>query len=64
VYVVLFSIAFLVAVGLVFGFGYLGLHDHIDFFKPPPLVQGSLAAVGIAAYVVYVLGTSRSTRLW
>jgi hypothetical protein len=52
-YVMLFSIAFLIAVGLV----YLGLHDHIDFVKPSPLVQGPLAAAGIAAYVVYILGT-------
>jgi uncharacterized membrane protein YjgN (DUF898 family) len=56
-YVMLFSIAFLIAVGLVCVFGYLGLHDHIDFVKPSPLVQGSLAAAGIAAYVVYILGT-------
>jgi uncharacterized membrane protein YjgN (DUF898 family) len=57
VYVVLFSIAFSTAVGLLFGFGYLGLRQHIDFANPSQLVQGSLAAAGIAAYVVYILGT-------
>jgi uncharacterized membrane protein YjgN (DUF898 family) len=56
-YVMLFSIAFSAAVGLAGGFGYLGLHGYIDFTKPSPLVQGSLAAAGIAAYVVYILGT-------
>jgi uncharacterized membrane protein YjgN (DUF898 family) len=56
-YVMLFSIAFSIAIGLVASFGYLGLHDHIDFFKASPLAQGSLAAAGIAAYVVYILGT-------
>ena len=57
VYVVLLSIVFLAAVGLVFGFGYLGLRQYIDFAKPSQLVQGLAAASGIAVYVVYILGT-------
>jgi hypothetical protein len=55
--VMLFSIAFSIAVGLVTGFAYAGLHDHIDFLNPSTLVEGSLWAAGIAAYVVYILGT-------
>jgi hypothetical protein len=57
VYVMLLSIVFFAAVGLVFGFGYLGLRQYIDFAKPSQLVQGLTAASGIAVYVVYILGT-------
>jgi uncharacterized membrane protein YjgN (DUF898 family) len=56
VYAVLFSIVFAAAGGLVTGFGYLGLHDRIDFARPSQLVQGLAAATVIAAYVVYFLG--------
>jgi uncharacterized membrane protein YjgN (DUF898 family) len=56
-YVMLFSIALSAAAILVGGLGYLGLHDHLDFAKPSPLIQGLLAAAGVAAYVIYIMGT-------
>jgi hypothetical protein len=56
-YVMLFSIAFSAAAGAVGGVGYLALHDHVDFVRPTPLTQGFLLAAGIAAYVVYILGS-------
>jgi uncharacterized membrane protein YjgN (DUF898 family) len=56
-YVMLFSIAFSAAAGVVGAIGYLGLHQLVDFAKPSPPVQGALAAAGVAAYVIYILGT-------
>jgi uncharacterized membrane protein YjgN (DUF898 family) len=57
VYVLLFSIAFSVAAGLVLGVGYVTLSGFIDFTRPSLLRDGFAAAAAIAAYVIYILGT-------
>lgn len=57
VYVLLFSIAFSVAAGLVLGVGYMTLSGFIDFTRPSLLRDGFAAAAAIAAYVIYILGT-------
>jgi uncharacterized membrane protein YjgN (DUF898 family) len=57
VYVLLFSIAFSVAAGLLLGVGYMTLSGYIDFTRPSLLRDGVAAAAGIVAYVIYILGT-------
>jgi uncharacterized membrane protein YjgN (DUF898 family) len=55
--VMLFSIAFAAAAGLVFGAGHLALHNYINFTKPSAVSEGLAAGAAIVAYVVYILGT-------
>ncbi len=56
VYVLLFSIAFAVAAGLLLGLGYMTLGGYIDLTRPSVLRDGIAAGAGIVAYVIYILG--------
>jgi uncharacterized membrane protein YjgN (DUF898 family) len=55
--VMLFSIVFATAAGVVFGAGFLVLHDSINFSRPSAVSEGLAAGAGIVAYVIYILGT-------
>jgi uncharacterized membrane protein YjgN (DUF898 family) len=69
-YVLLFTIAFAVAAGMVSGIGYMALRGQIDFDRSSLLRDGLAAGSAIVAYVIYVLGCSTiyqvviKMRLW
>jgi uncharacterized membrane protein YjgN (DUF898 family) len=70
VYVLLFSVAFVVVAGIVAGIGYAALSGIINFQVSSVARDGMVAAAGIAAYVIYVLAVSTiyqvvvKFRLW
>ncbi|MBO0752812.1 MAG: hypothetical protein J2P53_11910, partial [Bradyrhizobiaceae bacterium] len=55
--VMLFSIVFFAAAGVLFGAGYLALHGYVDFTSHSAVSEGLVAGVGIVTYVIYILGT-------
>jgi uncharacterized membrane protein YjgN (DUF898 family) len=55
--VMLFSIAFVAAAGVVFGAGYAALHNYINFTRPSAVSEWLVTGAGIVAYVIYILGT-------
>jgi uncharacterized membrane protein YjgN (DUF898 family) len=57
-YVLLFSIAFSLIAGAVFGLGYVALRGQIDFAHSSLPRDGLAAGSAIVAYVIYVLGCS------
>ena len=69
-YVLLFSIAFFVVAGIVFGLGYVALRGQIDFGKSSLLRDGLTTATTIVTYVILILGYSAiyhvvvKLRLW
>jgi uncharacterized membrane protein YjgN (DUF898 family) len=69
-YVLLFSIAFFVVAGIVFGLGYVALRGQIDFGKSSLLRDGLTTVTTIVTYVILILGYSTiyqvvvKMRLW
>jgi uncharacterized membrane protein YjgN (DUF898 family) len=55
-YVLLFSIAFFAAGGLVFGLGYAALRGVINSSRTPALTDLITVAAPVAVYVIYILG--------
>src|SRR5262249_59448515 len=55
---ILFSIAFFVVAGIVFGLGYVALRGQIDFGKSSLLRDGLTTATTIVTYVILILGYS------
>jgi uncharacterized membrane protein YjgN (DUF898 family) len=69
-YVLLFSVAFVVAVAIVLGIGYAALGGALDFKARSFARDGVAAGALIVAYVIYILGCSTiyqvvvKMRLW
>jgi hypothetical protein len=69
-YVLLFSIAFVVVAGIVSGLGYATLGGPIDWNKASLTRDGLTAGSALIAYVIYILGVSTiyqvviKMRLW
>src|SRR5258708_31100469 len=57
-YVLLFSIAFAAAAGIVLGLGYVALRGQIDFDKTSLLRDGVAAGSGLVAFLIFILGCS------
>jgi uncharacterized membrane protein YjgN (DUF898 family) len=55
-YVLLFTIAFAAAGGLIFGLGYAALHGVINSSRTPALTGLIIVAAPFAVYVIYILG--------